>query len=50
LIEQAIYDLGRELTNQSTQIKIPLRRILHLLAIDPDDGLPKPEVLTNAQA
>lgn len=50
LIEQAIYDLGRELTNQSTQIKIPLRRILHLLAIDPDDGLPKPEAVTNAQA
>lgn len=35
LIEQAIYDLGRELINQSTQVKIPLRRILQLLAIDP---------------
>jgi len=49
LIEQAIYDLGRELTNQSTQVKISLRRILHLLAIDPDEGLPKPEAVTNAQ-
>jgi maltose alpha-D-glucosyltransferase/alpha-amylase len=49
LIEQAIYDLGRELTNQSTQVKISLRRILHLLAIDPDEGVPKPEAVTNAQ-
>ena len=34
LIEQAIYDLGRELTNQSEQVHIPLRRVLQLLAID----------------
>jgi maltose alpha-D-glucosyltransferase / alpha-amylase len=34
LIEQAIYDLGRELANHSEQVHIPLRRILQLLAID----------------
>ena len=33
LIEQAIYDLGRELDNHSEQVHIPLRRILQLLAI-----------------
>ena len=32
LIEQAIYDLGRELANHSEQVHIPLRRILQLLA------------------
>ncbi|TVQ05680.1 MAG: alpha-amylase, partial [Leptolyngbya sp. DLM2.Bin27] len=38
LIEQAIYNLGRDLTNQSTQINVPLRRILRLLAIGSDVG------------
>ncbi|MBW4578059.1 MAG: maltose alpha-D-glucosyltransferase [Tildeniella nuda ZEHNDER 1965/U140] len=39
LVEQAIYDLGRELTNRSEQAHIPLRRILQLLAIaDEADG------------
>ncbi|MGB3308680.1 MAG: maltose alpha-D-glucosyltransferase [Nodosilinea sp.] len=39
VIEQAIYNLGRELVDRSTHVKIPLRRILHLLAIDPDDDV-----------
>ncbi|WP_245940072.1 maltose alpha-D-glucosyltransferase [Stenomitos frigidus] len=38
LIEQAIYDLGRELTNHSEQVHIPLRRILQLLAIADEAG------------
>ncbi|MBE9157434.1 maltose alpha-D-glucosyltransferase [Nodosilinea sp. LEGE 06152] len=45
LIEQAIYTLGRELVERSTHINIPLRRILHLLAIDPEEVLPSPEAL-----
>nr|MDF0368924.1 maltose alpha-D-glucosyltransferase [Nodosilinea sp. TSF1-S3] len=36
LIEQAIQDLGQQLTHQSAHITIPLRRILYLLAIDVD--------------
>jgi maltose alpha-D-glucosyltransferase / alpha-amylase len=31
LIEQAIYNVGREITNHSSRINIPLRRILYLL-------------------
>jgi len=33
LIEQAIYDLGRELVNHSERVNIALRRILQLMAI-----------------
>ncbi|MBW4471901.1 MAG: maltose alpha-D-glucosyltransferase [Stenomitos rutilans HA7619-LM2] len=33
LLEQAVYDLGRELVNQPEQLKIPLQRILQLLSI-----------------
>ncbi|XGV99769.1 MAG: maltose alpha-D-glucosyltransferase [Leptolyngbya sp. BL-A-14] len=32
-LEQAVYDLGRELVNQSALVKIPLQRMLQLLAI-----------------
>ncbi|HZG40956.1 MAG TPA: maltose alpha-D-glucosyltransferase [Nodosilinea sp.] len=34
LVEQAIYDLGRKVTNQSPHLNILLRRILYLLEID----------------
>ncbi|MBW4696163.1 MAG: maltose alpha-D-glucosyltransferase [Lyngbya sp. HA4199-MV5] len=33
LLEQAVHNLGQELVNNSEQVKIPLRRILQLLAI-----------------
>ncbi|MBW4482349.1 MAG: maltose alpha-D-glucosyltransferase [Tildeniella torsiva UHER 1998/13D] len=43
LIERAIHDLGRHLTNKSTHVTIPLRRILYLLRIDLDSNVSHPE-------
>jgi maltose alpha-D-glucosyltransferase/alpha-amylase len=48
LVEQAIYNLGRELTNRTNRINIPLRRILHLLKVAPDGALAEPKVLKKA--
>ena len=42
VMEQAIYNLGRELVDRSTHINIPLRRILNLLEIYPDDSVANP--------
>jgi maltose alpha-D-glucosyltransferase/alpha-amylase len=47
VIEQAIYNLGRELVDQTNHVNIPLRRILHLLEIDPDEGSPSFEAEKN---
>ncbi|MGB5972666.1 MAG: maltose alpha-D-glucosyltransferase, partial [Nodosilinea sp.] len=47
LIEQTIYNLGRELVDRSAHVDIPLRRILHLLSIDPGTGSPLPQSLKN---
>jgi maltose alpha-D-glucosyltransferase/alpha-amylase len=38
LLEQAIYSLGQKLTQQSTNLTIPLNRILHLLGIEKHDA------------
>ncbi|WP_017298254.1 maltose alpha-D-glucosyltransferase [Nodosilinea nodulosa] len=50
LIEQAIYNLGQELVERSTHVKIPLRRILYLLAIDLDGGVVTPVAEQQVQA